>query len=302
MWKKGLKVAGAIGLSLALLVGCSNGGNGGAQGENGGLSGNLTAVGSSAMQPLVEEAAAKFMEENPGVTITVQGGGSGAGLSAAMDGSANIGNSDVFAEEKDGIDAEKMEDHQVFVVGMGPVVHPEAGVDELTKEQLIDIFTGKVKNWKEVGGEDQKIVLVNRPESSGTRATFAKYALDGNEEFRGKGGIEEDSSGTVQKIVGETPGAIGYLAFSYYNDKVQPIKLDGVEPTDENVYSGEWYVWAYQHMYTNKNSDSKELEQAFIDYVLSDEIQENLIPELGYIPVNKMEVERDPEGKVTEKE
>ncbi|PTM58094.1 phosphate ABC transporter substrate-binding protein PstS family protein [Desmospora activa] len=301
MWRKGLKVAGAIGLSLALIVGCSNGGNGGDQSEGGGLSGNLIAVGSSAMQPLVEEAAAKFMEENSGVNITVQGGGSGAGLSAAMDGSANIGNSDVFAEEKDGIDSEKVEDHQVFVVGMGPVVHPEVGVDELTQEQLIDIFTGEVKNWKEVGGKDQEIVLVNRPESSGTRATFAKFALDNNEEFRGKGGIEEDSSGTVQKIVGETPGAIGYLAFSYFNDKVTPLKLDGVEPTDENVYSGEWYVWAYQHMYTNKDSQSKELEQAFIDYILSDEIQESLIPELGYIPVNKMEVERDPEGKVSEK-
>src|SRR5262249_45404225 len=153
------------------------------------------------------------------------------------------GNSDVFAEEKDKVDPTKMKDHKVFVVGMGPVANPNVGVDNLTQKQLIDIFTGKVTNWKQVGGKDQKIVLVNRSESSGTRAVFVKWALNGAKEYRAQGGIEQDSSGTVKKIIGETPGAIGYLAFSYFDAKVKALKLDGIDPTNENVYNNTWKVW-----------------------------------------------------------
>lgn len=302
MLKKSIVLGSLFALAFGV-VGCSQnaGGSGTDSDQESGLKGSLTAVGSTAMQPLVEEAANQFTAKNPNVQVNVQGGGSGTGLSSAMDGSADIGNSDVFAEEKDGIDASKIEDHKVFVVGMGPVVNPKTGVDELTQQQLIDIFTGKVKNWKEVGGKDQEIVLVNRPESSGTRSTFQKFALNGKDEHRAKGGIEEDSSGTVKKIVGETPGAIGYLAFSYFDDSVKAVKLDGVEPKNENVYTGKWKVWAYQHMYTPKEGKNNELAQGFIDYILSDEIQDSLIPQLGYIPVTQMKVERDATGKVTEK-
>lgn len=302
MFKKSIVLGSAFALAFGV-IGCSqsNSGNGTDADQESQLKGSLTAVGSTAMQPLVEEAANQFTAKNPGVQVNVQGGGSGTGLSSAVDGSADIGNSDVFAEEKDGIDAAKIEDHKVFVVGMGPVVNPKIGVEDLTQKQLIDIFTGKVKNWKEVGGKDQEIVLVNRPESSGTRSTFQTFALNGQDEHRAKGGIEEDSSGTVKKIVSETPGAIGYLAFSYFDDSVKPVKLEGVEPKNENVHTGKWKVWAYQHMYTPKESENQELAKAFIDYILSDEIQNDLIPQLGYIPVTQMKVERDASGKVTEK-
>ncbi|MGF7087998.1 phosphate transport system substrate-binding protein [Kroppenstedtia sanguinis] len=299
MFKKSIVLGSAFALAFGV-IGCSQSNSGSADQESQ-LKGSLTAVGSTAMQPLVEEAANQFTAKNPGVQVNVQGGGSGTGLSSAVDGSADIGNSDVFAEEKDGIDAAKIEDHKVFVVGMGPVVNPKTGVEDLTQKQLIDIFTGKVKNWKEVGGKDQEIVLVNRPESSGTRSTFQTFALNGQDEHRAKGGIEEDSSGTVKKIVSETPGAIGYLAFSYFDDSVKPVKLEGVEPKNENVHTGKWKVWAYQHMYTPKESENQELAKAFIDYILSDEIQNDLIPQLGYIPVTQMKVERDASGKVTEK-
>jgi phosphate transport system substrate-binding protein len=294
MIKKGIGLVTTFMLILALLVGC--------EGSNASkLSGTLTAVGSTAMQPVIEEIAKEFMAKNPGVQITVQGGGSGQGLTAAMDDTADLGNSDLFAEEKEKIDPQKVKDHKVFVVGMGPVVNKSVGVDNLTQEQLIQIFTGKITNWKEVGGKDQKIVLVNRPESSGTRSTFVKWALNHAKEFRGKGGIEEDSSGTVKKIVSETPGAIGYLAFSYFDDKVQPLKLDGIAPTNENVYTNKWKVWAYQHIYTNVNGKKKEMEEAFIQYILSPEVQNKLVKKLGYIPITEMKVDRDANGKITNK-
>lgn len=258
--------------------------------------GSITAVGSSALQPLVDEAANQYMSKNAGTTINVQGGGSGTGLSQISEGAVDIGNSDIFAEEKDGIDASKLVDHKVAVVGMGPVVNKDAGVEDISKKQLIDIFTGKIKNWKEVGGKDQKIVVINRAEGSGTRAVFEKTALDGAAPIQSQ---EQDSSGTVQKIVSETPGAISYLAFSYFNDSIKALKVDGVEPTEANVETNDWKIWAYEHMYTN--GEPTGLTKDFLDFILSPEIQSSVITDLGYIPVTGMKVERDAEGKVTNK-
>lgn len=256
----------------------------------------VTAVGSTALQPLVEQTAKDFMAKNQGVQIQVQGGGSGTGLSQVASGAATIGNSDIFAEEKQGIPAGELVDHKVAVVGMAAAVSPKVKVDNLTKQQLIDIFTGKITNWKEVGGDDMKITLVNRPKSSGTRATFHKFALDGKEEAEG---ITEDSSGTVRKIISETPGAIGYLALSYFNDSVKALKLDGVETTPENIATNKYPVWAYEHMYTKGEATGN--AKAFLEFILSDEVQKKTVTELGFLPITDMKVERDAEGKVTQK-
>ncbi|WP_429845504.1 phosphate ABC transporter substrate-binding protein [Brevibacillus sp. FIR094] len=256
----------------------------------------VTAVGSTALQPLVEQAAKDFMAKNAGAQIQVQGGGSGTGLSQVASGAATIGNSDIFAEEKKGIPANELVDHKVAVVGMAAAVSPQVKVDNLTKQQLIDIFTGKITNWKEVGGEDMKITLVNRPKSSGTRATFSKFALDGKEEAEG---ITEDSSGTVRKIIAETPGAIGYLALSYFNDSVKALKLDGVEANAENITSNKYPVWAYEHMYTKGEATGD--AKAFLDFILTDEVQKKTVTELGFLPITDMKVERDAEGKVAQK-
>jgi phosphate transport system substrate-binding protein len=259
------------------------------------LSGSITAVGSTAMQPLVEEAANKFMEKNPKVQVSIQGGGSGTGLTQVSQGAANIGNSDIFAEEKEGIDATQLADTKVCVVGMATVVNPGVTVDNVTKQQLIDIFTGKITNWKQLGGPDQKIVLINRAKGSGTRATFKRFALDGKEEAVG---MEIDSSGQVKKIVAETPGAISYLALSYIDKSIKALKLEGVEPAGENIVNGKYPVWAYQHMYTK--GEPAGLAKEFLQYMLSDEVQNTLVPEMDYIPSTKMKVERDAQGKVTQ--
>lgn len=289
---------------LAFVTACGNSSSSGDSKDSKGnasnkdeASGSITISGSSAMQPLVLAAAEKFMDKHPKADIQVQAGGSGTGLSQVSEGSVQIGNSDVFAEEKDGIDAKALKDHKVAVVGMAAAVNPEVGVKDITKDELKKIFTGKIKNWKELGGKDQKITLVNRPDSSGTRATFVKYALDGATPAEG---ITEDSSNTVKKLIAETPGAIGYLAFSYLTvDKITPLSIDGVKPEESNVESGKYTIWAYEHSYTKGEPDG--LAKQFLDYLMSDEVQKEIVKDQGYISVSNMKVERDATGKQTDK-
>lgn len=265
------------------------------------VSGSVLASGSTALQPLAQAVADKFMADDQykDVSVQIQGGGSGTGLSNVSDGTVQVGNSDVFAEEKlDADKAKELVDHKVAVVGMAAITNKDVGVDNLTKQQLIDIFTGKITNWKDVGGKDEKIVLVNRTSSSGTRATFEKFALGTKTEDL-PGSIQEDATGTVMKLVAETPGAIGYVALSYIDDSIAVPKYEGVEPTAENVESNAYPVWAYEHMYTKGEPDAA--TKAYLDYMLSDTVQKGDVAEQGYISISDMKVERDAAGTVTNK-
>lgn len=289
------KLSAMLLLAGVFLAGCGNASSTGNSSTNS-KQVQIVAVGSTALQPLVESAQEQFVAKNANYQITVQGGGSGTGLSQVANGSVQIGNSDVFAEEKDGVDASKLVDHQVAVVGMAPVVNKAVGVKNVTKDQLIAIFTGKVKNWQELGGKDQEIIVVNRASGSGTRATFERWGLDGAKTIQAQ---EQDSSGTVKKIVSSTPGAISYLALSYIDDSLEALSLDGVAPTAENIETNDWPIWSYEHMYT-KGKPTKEIKK-FLDYMVSDEVQEGLVKELGYLPVTKMQVSRSADGQVTKK-
>lgn len=254
------------------------------------LTGSVTAAGSSALKPLVDEAADLFSEKYPDVSLTIDAGGSGEGLKQVSEGTVNIGNSDVAAEDKlDADKAKELVDHEVCVVTMAPIVNPdvkEAGVTTLTKDQLIAIFTGETTNWSEVGGPDENIVLVTRPTSSGTRATFQKYALDGNEEAS-NASMETDDSGVLLQNVKDTKGAIGYVALSYLADDpgVETVAIDDVEPTLENTYSGDYPVWTFEHMYTKGEPD--EVTGAFLEYIMSDEFGTHM-ESMGYGVSSKM--------------
>jgi phosphate transport system substrate-binding protein len=240
----------------------------------------------------VEQAANQFMQKDSNAKISVQAGGSGTGLAQIAQGSIDIGNSDLFAGEKlTSAQAAGLVDHQVCVVGFATVVNPGVTVDNLTKQQLQQIFTGKITNWKDVGGSDQQITVINRPTSSGTRATFKKYALDGLEEAQGIA-LTQDSTGAVAKTVAGTPGSISYLALSYAssNNTVKMLKLDGVDPTNDNITSGKYPIWSYEHMYTK--GDPQGLTKAFIDYMAGDEVKP-LIQQLGYIVGSDMKVSRN---------
>jgi phosphate transport system substrate-binding protein len=250
---------------------------------------SITVMGSTALQPLAEQAANQFMNKNTDAKVLVQGGGSGTGLAQVAQGGADIGNSDIFAEEKAGIDGKALVDHKVCVVGFAAVVNPEVTVSNLTQKQLIAIYSGKITNWKKVGGPNQKIVIINRPKSSGTRATFKKYALNGIEEVEGLA-LTEDSSGTVRKTIAETPGAIGYLALSYVDVTVRALNFNGVPATKANITNGKYPIWSYEHMYTK--GEASGLAKEFLNYMVSSEVQEKLVPALGYIPISEMKVTR----------
>lgn len=305
----GTAAATMMGIAAVSLAGCGNNGGGSAAagnastsaGSSKALSGTITAVGSTALQPLCEAAAEQFMEKNSGVQITVQGGGSGQGITQIAQGAVQIGNSDVFAETKvkDSADLKKITDNKVCIVGMGPIVNKDVTVDDLTIEQLKQIFTGEVTNWSQVGGANAEITVINRASGSGTRATFEAAVLGDTKVPDSFKPQEQDSSGTAAKMVANTPGAISYVAFSYYDETFKALKVGGVAPEAKNVEDNSWAIWAYEHMYTAADPD--EATKAFIEYMMSDEVQRGLVEEQGYISVSGMKIEKDASGKVSNK-
>lgn len=278
-------------MMIATVAGCGGSGDKQDAATPQAVSGTITGSGSSALLPLVKDAAEKFKTDNKDVSINLNAGGSGTGLKQVSDGSVDMGNSDVPAETKlDKAKAEKLEDHKVCVMTVATIANKDVAdkVKSLTRQQLQDIFTAKITNWKEVGGPDEKIVLVTRPKTSGTRALYKKYALGDAEEASNQA-LETDNSGILVQSVAQNPGSIGYVALPYIinDNSVGTIAIDGVAPTLENTYNGTYTVWGYEHIYTSK--DPKAAVNAFIEYIMSDQYGKR-IEELGYGVSSKMQI------------
>jgi phosphate transport system substrate-binding protein len=248
------------------------------------VTGTTTAAGSTALQPVVDAVGKIYAADCTGATISVQGGGSGTGLTQVSQGAVQIGNSDVTAESKLTADqASALVDHIIAKQGWVMVVNTGVtGVTNLTTDQATQIWTGAITNWKDVGGNDQAIVLIIRPASSGTRATFKKIVLGGKDEAAGQA-LTEDSNGAVTQAVATTPGATSVIGYAYYQanqSQVTPLQLDGVTASVDNFKNGTYKLQADGHAYTKGQPDG--LTKSFLDYLLSPDIQNTLLPSLGY--------------------
>jgi phosphate transport system substrate-binding protein len=220
---------------------------------------SITAAGSTALLPLVKDAAGAYQAANPSVKISVSGGGSGTGINQVAAKAIDIGDSDILAPTQP-----DLVDNKVAVIGFAVITNPDLKVSGLTRKQIQDIFSGKVTNWNQVGGPDQKIVVINRTRGSGTRVVFEKTVIA--PEKVTEGGLSEDATGTVISVVKQTPGAISYAAFSgTHGQPVTELAIDGVPATEANVITGKYPFWSYEHMFTNgpATGDVKK----FIDFI-----------------------------------
>lgn len=258
------------------------------------VSGSITVSGSSALLPLMEQSIEKFKEKNPDVEVSAQAGGSGTGLTQVSNGTVDIGNSDIFAEEK--LDADKSKelvDHKVVAEGFAVVVSKSLGIDSLTSVQIQDIFSGKITNWKDVGGPDKEIFLVHRTAGSGTRATFEKTILGGDKSLENDSlGATQDSNGAVLTAMKQNDGAISYLGLAYMNtqeakDALTAVKLDGVSDDKANICDGSYKFWSWGHMYTK--GEATGAAKSFIEFVTSSENTDS-IESQGFVSGSEMKV------------
>ena len=244
------------------------------------LSGSISMVGSTSMEKLANALSEAFMEEYPDVTVTAEFVGSGAGIEAVTNGTADIGNSSRSLKDEE--KAAGVVENVVAIDGIAVCVDPANEVADLTKEQLTNIYNGTITNWKEVGGVDEPIIVIGREAGSGTRGAFEEL-VDLKDAC--KYANELDSTGAVIAKVASTPGAIGYASLDALDDSVKALSLEGVEATAENIKAGNYFLSRPFVMATKGEiSEQNDLVQAWFDYVMGDEGQQ-IASEVGLITV-----------------
>lgn len=244
------------------------------------LSGSISMVGSTSMEKLANALSEVFMEEYPDVTVTAEFVGSGAGIEAVTNGTADIGNSSRSLKDEE--KAAGVVENIVAIDGIAVCVDPANEVADLTKEQLTNIYNGTITNWKEVGGADEPIIVIGREAGSGTRGAFEEL-VDLKDAC--KYANELDSTGAVIAKVASTPGAIGYASLDALDDSVKALSLEGVEATAENIKAGNYFLSRPFVMATKGEiSEQNDLVQAWFDFVLGDEGQQ-VASEVGLITV-----------------
>lgn len=244
------------------------------------LSGSISMVGSTSMEKLANALSEAFMEEYPEVTVTAEFVGSGAGIEAVTNGTADIGNSSRSLKDEE--KAAGVVENVVAIDGIAVCVDPANEVANLTKEQLTNIYNGTITNWKEVGGADEPIIVIGREAGSGTRGAFEEL-VDLKDAC--KYANELDSTGAVIAKVASTPGAIGYASLDALDDSVKALSLEGVEATAENIKAGNYFLSRPFVMATKGEiSEQNDLVQAWFDFVLGDEGQQ-VASEVGLITV-----------------
>lgn len=269
---------GLAALALLVMTGCGKP----TPGPND-LTGTASASGSTAILPLALRAKEIFEEEHEFVTINISGGGSFTGLNQVASGAVQIGNSDVPAT---GATAEGLVEHRVLVNPFVLITHPDLPVKDVTMAQGAQILRGEITNWSQLGGPNQAITVVSRPQSSGSRATIVDKMLGGQGDIT-RDALVQDSNGKVLETVASTPGAIGYVDASYAKKaKVQVLALNGVAYAPEAVIGGQWPVYSYGYMYTK--GEPTGLAKLFLEFILSEQFQAQDVVELGFVPISQM--------------
>ncbi len=257
------------------------------------LKGKVVVNGSSALLPLTLQAAKEFKQANPGVMISASASSSIAGPQGVEKNAAQIGACDWDAtKDVPGFKAFSGQvAHPVAVIPFATIVHKDVKVSNLTTKQLQGIFSGEITNWKEVGGDDADIIVVNRAFGSGTRVNYQLKALDSAEFMKsGKNYKEVKSSGDMYTAVKTTPNSIGYIDLVYVKDDVKAVKFNGIEATTENVVNGKYAIWAYGYYMTKPNPDAA--TKAFIEFIQSNKFQQGTLKKLKFIPVSSMKTQK----------
>ena len=284
--KKGLVFGLAVVTAATLLVGC--GGGTPAKKEEpkkaaAEITGTVKASGSTALLPLLKAGQEEFQKKNAKVTVNIAGGGSFTGQNQAASGAVDIGNSDVALDPK--LNDKGLVEHKLVGIPFVFVVNKDVKVDNLTTAQYVDIMTGKITNWKDVGGQDLKITLIHRSPSSGSRATIQTQVLKDNK-FTNNAVIQ-DSNGAVRAAIASTAGGFGYVDAAYADATVKMLSVDGVKYSLADVAGGKYKILTFGRMFTKGQPSGA--AKAFIDFVTSSkEFQESYAEKSGFVPLTKM--------------
>ncbi len=262
--------AGIRGAVLALACACALAG-----GSCSGRGASVTLAGSTAFQPFAEKLADAYNAAHPEVNVTVQGGGSALGISAALNGAAQVGMADLVELPAD---AKALLGFIVARDGIAVVVNPENKVDDLPMTKIRDVYLGKIGNWKDLGGEDRPITVVSRESGSGTRSSFE--TILGHFDLT-TSAIIQDSNGTIRETVANDPNAIGYLSFGLLNGKIKAITVDGKACTRALIIAGEYRL--VRPMYLLTLGEPSGNAKGFLEYVLGAEGQASIEAE-GLLP------------------
>ncbi|MBP3677594.1 MAG: phosphate ABC transporter substrate-binding protein [Agathobacter sp.] len=276
---KNLKRIATLLVAAVVMVGSLTAcGGGDSEGGNSQLNGTINLNGSTSMEKLALALKEGFMAANPGVTVNVEFTGSGTGIQAAIDGTTDIGNSSRALKEEE-IQAGLVE-NIVAIDGIAVIVNKDVTVTDVTSEQLAKIYKGEIKNWSELGGKNEPIVVVGRESASGTRGAFEELL---EVEDLCDYAQEIDSTGGVLSTVANTSGAIGYISLDVIDDSVTIMAIDGVVASEENIVAGDYMLSRPFVMATNGTiSEQNELVQAFFAYIESEEGQ-SIIKQVGLI-------------------
>ncbi len=246
------------------------------------LAGRITVAGSTTVQPLAEKLATAFRAANPNVEIVIQGGGSSVGVKSAAQGIVDIGATSREVKDSERTEFPDLVVHRIAVDGVAIVVHPDVPVDSITTEQVRAVFAGDIASWKELGGPDRPITVVAREEGSGTRDFFQEHFMKDRDILARA--ILQPSNGALRTAVSTTPNAIGFLSFGYLDDSVKALAVDGIQPTEANVYGGTYTAWRYLNMLTR--GEPAGLARAWLEFILSDAGQQ-IVTAQGYLAVKR---------------